>query len=38
MCEQVRAISIDRLMQWSGRLAPATISQIEDCLRILLGL
>jgi mRNA interferase MazF len=38
LCDQVRAISSDRLVSRSGALAPATIGAIEVRLRALLGL
>ena len=36
--EDVRSISIDRLASRRGRLAAGTMAQIEDLLRVLLGL
>jgi mRNA interferase MazF len=38
LCEAVRSISKDRLLARWGTVAPATIVQVEDRLRILLGL
>jgi mRNA interferase MazF len=37
-CEDVRSISTERLTSRWGVVAPATMNQIEDCLRILMGL
>ena len=38
LCEAVRSISTDRLVERWGVVTPATIAQIEDRLRILLDL
>ena len=38
LCEAIRSISTDRLINRWGVLAPQTIARIEDCLRILLRL
>lgn len=38
LCEAVRSISKERLVERWERLTPATFDQVEDCLRILLGL
>ena len=37
-CEDVRSISTERLASRWGAVAPATMHQVEDCLRILMGL
>jgi mRNA interferase MazF len=37
-CENVRSVSKLRLKRRRGRVSPATLEQIEDRLRILLGL
>jgi mRNA interferase MazF len=37
-CEDVRSISTERLASRWGSVAPATMHQVEDCLRILMGL
>lgn len=36
LCEQVRSISVDRLIQYMGKLEPAKLKQIEQALRIVL--
>ena len=38
LCEAVRSISSDRLLQRWGAVAPPTLARIEDRLRILLRL
>ena len=38
MCEVVRSISHDRLVQRSGAVTPATLDEVEDRLRILFDL
>jgi mRNA interferase MazF len=38
LCEQVRAISADRLIRYMGSLPASYLSQIEDALRITLVL
>jgi mRNA interferase MazF len=39
MCEQVRSIATDRLApQPFGRVSPAVLHLVEDCLRLLLDL
>jgi mRNA interferase MazF len=38
LCDQVRAISSDRLVNRTGELTPATLTAIEVRLRALLGL
>lgn len=38
LCEAIRSISKERLMQRWGTVAAGTISEVEDRLRILLGL
>jgi len=38
LCEAIRSISTDRLLEKWGAVAPRTLSQVEDCLRILLRL
>lgn len=38
LCEQVRAISVDRLVQFLGVLPPGDLKRIEDALRIVLQL
>ena len=37
-CEDVRSVSTDRLSRRLGAVAPTTLSEVEDRLRILLGL
>jgi mRNA interferase MazF len=37
-CEDVRSISTERLTSRWGTVSMATIRQVEDCLRILMGL
>lgn len=37
-CEDVRTLSKSRLARYRGRLSPATMAEVEDRLRILLGL
>ena len=37
-CENVRSVSKQRLKRLRGRIADATLDQVEDRLRILLGL
>jgi mRNA interferase MazF len=36
--EQPRCISMNRLERYRGNVHPSTMSKVEDCLRILLGL
>ena len=38
LCEAIRSISKDRLIKCWGSIAPATLIQVDDRLRILLGL
>lgn len=38
MCEQLRVFAIERLLRRRGSLAPETMAEIEDRLRILLDL
>jgi len=38
LCEQVRAISVDRLVRYMGTLPPADLTRIEIALRIVLVL
>ena len=38
LCEAIRSISVDRLVKRWGRLRPATLEHVEDCVRILLRL
>lgn len=38
LCEQVRAVSVDRLMSFMGKLDAYKLRQIEDALRIVLVL
>jgi mRNA interferase MazF len=38
LCEAIRSISTDRLVQRRGAVAPHTLARIEDRLRILLRL
>ena len=38
MCEMVRSIAHDRLGRRWGAVSTPTFAQVEDCLRILLGL
>jgi mRNA-degrading endonuclease toxin of MazEF toxin-antitoxin module len=38
LCEAVRSVGKDRLLTRWGIVKPATMEQVEDCLRILLGL
>lgn len=38
LCDQVRAVSTDRLISCWGVLDPATLARVEDVLRLLLGL
>ncbi len=38
LCEAVRSVSKDRLVSRWGSITPATLAQVEDRLRILLGL
>lgn len=38
MCEAMRSISTDRLLDFWGRVAPATLSRVEDMLKVLLSL
>ena len=38
LCEAVRSISKDRLVQRWGAVAAATMEEVEDRLRVLLGL
>ena len=37
-CEDVRSLSKDRLKDRWGRVEPATLAEVEDRLRVLLGL
>jgi len=37
-CEDVRSLSTERLVSGWGMVSPATLSKVEDCLRILMGL
>lgn len=37
-CEDVRSIAKERLLKCLGRIVPAKVAEIEDRLRILLGL
>ena len=37
-CEDVRSISTERLTTRWGAISPAVMHQVEDCLRILMGL
>lgn len=37
-CENVRSVSKNRLRRLRGRVSPFTLQQVEDRLRILLGL
>ena len=37
-CESVRSVSKSRLRRRRGRVSPATMDQVEDRVRILLGL
>lgn len=37
-CEDVRSVSKERLFRLSGVISPKTLAQVEDRLRILLGL
>ena len=37
-CEDVRSISTERLTTRWGAVSPAVMQQVEDCLRILMGL
>jgi mRNA interferase MazF len=36
--EQVRTISVKRLVAWGGPVSPATMRRVEDVVRLLLGL
>ena len=38
MCEQIRSVSVDRLVEEWGVVSPRTLQVVEDRLRILLGL
>jgi len=38
LCEAIRSISKNRLILRWGDVAPATLDQVDDCLRILLRL
>lgn len=38
ICEGIRSISRDRLIKCWGSITPATLIQVQDRLRILLGL
>ena len=38
LCEAVRSISKDRLIQRWGSITPATMAIVEDRLRVLMGL
>jgi mRNA interferase MazF len=37
-CENVRSVSRQRFKRWRGRVSEATMQQVEDRLRILMGL
>lgn len=37
-CEDVRSISIERLVSRWGQVSSSTMARVEDCLRILMGL
>jgi mRNA interferase MazF len=37
-CEDVRSLSKSRLGSYRGRVSPITMAEVEDRLRILLGL
>ncbi len=37
-CENVRSLSKQRFKRWRGRVSEATMRQVEDRLRILMGL
>jgi mRNA interferase MazF len=37
-CEDVRSLSKARLARYRGRVSPITMAEVEDRLRILLGL
>jgi mRNA interferase MazF len=37
-CEDVRSVSLDRLVRRLGSVEPSTLSLVEDRLRILMGL
>ena len=37
-CENVRSVSRQRFKKWRGRVSEATMQQVEDRLRILMGL
>ncbi|MCP4665737.1 MAG: type II toxin-antitoxin system PemK/MazF family toxin [Deltaproteobacteria bacterium] len=37
-CEDLRSISTERLLKRWGKVSPATVFQVEDRLRILMGL
>jgi mRNA interferase MazF len=37
-CENIRAVSKQRLKRRRGRISPGTLDQVEDRIRILLGL
>lgn len=38
ICEAIRSVSVDRLVERWGRLGPSSLARIEDVLRILLRL
>ena len=38
LCEAVRSISKDRLVSRRGAVSPATLTEVEDRLRMLMGL
>jgi mRNA interferase MazF len=38
LCEQVRAVSLDRLVRYMGKLSPSDLRKIEDALRVVLVL
>ena len=38
MCDQIRTIAKERLLKWMGRVSSATLTAVEDNLRILLDL
>ena len=38
LCEAIRSIAMERLVQRWGRVSPSTMAAVEDRIRILLGL
>ncbi len=38
MCDQLRIFAFERLLRWRGSIDPNTMAEIEDYLRVLLGL